>query len=118
MVTYYGALQKLEEFNRKASVRSMAGRRGGNHAGSPRLTGVSDGCRAGPCGSRAGAVRPLLWYKNVRGLSAVLRSHENAGKTAPARLVKIPGPLRIYGHRTEIAKITVFTRRTGPLMDM
>ena len=74
----------------------------------------------------------------VYGLSAVVRSHENAGKIGssllstptPARLVKtLPGPLRIvghpsgtrwgpYGHRTEMAKITVFTRRTGPLMDM
>ena len=66
----------------------------------------------------------------VYGLSVVVRSHENAGKigssllstTAPARLVKNPpGPdnhRALCGHRTEMAKITVFTHRMGPLMDM
>ena len=48
----------------------------------------------------------------VYGLSAVVRSHENAGKigssllstTAPASLVKNPpGPLRIVGHPTGTA---------------
>ena len=65
----------------------------------------------------------------VYGLSAVVRSHENAGKIgssllstpAPACTTSknCPGALENrrapYGYRTEMAKITVFTRRTGPL---
>ena len=50
----------------------------------------------------------------VYGLSAVVRSHENAGKIgssllstpAPARLVKtVPGPLRIVGHPTGTLRV-------------
>ena len=50
----------------------------------------------------------------VYGLSAVVRSHENAGKIgssllstpAPARLVKtLPGPLRIVGHPTGTLRV-------------
>ena len=45
-----GALQKLEEFNRKASVRSIAGRAGGNRGGLPTVNRcvvrVPCGCRA------------------------------------------------------------------------
>ena len=50
----------------------------------------------------------------VYGLSAVVRSHENAGKIgssllstpAPARLVKtLPGPLRIVGHPTDTLRV-------------
>ena len=50
----------------------------------------------------------------VYGLSAVVRSHENAGKIgssllstpAPARLVKtVPGPLRIVGHPTDTLRV-------------
>ena len=70
----------------------------------------------------------------VYDLSAVVRSHENAGRIgssllstpAPARLVKtLPGPLRIVGHPTGTQRVPhgngqnyCFTRRTGPLMDM
>ena len=105
-----GALHKLEEFNRKASVRSMAA--GRQWCGLPTVNRyvvqVSCGSMWEPCGSRAGAVRPLLFemFAAVCGLSAVLRSHDNAGKigssllstTAPTRLVQnSPGPLRIVG---------------------
>ena len=50
----------------------------------------------------------------VYGLSAVVRSHENAGKIgssllstpAPARLVKtLPGPVRIVGHLTGTLRV-------------
>ena len=62
----------------------------------------------------------------VCALSAVVRSHENAGTIGSSLLSttskKSPGALENrrapYGNRTEMAKITVFTRRTGPLMDM
>ena len=80
----------------------------------------------------------LLWalygiIRVVYGMSVVVRSHENAetigssllSTTAPAQLVKTPpGPLRIVGHptgtrhRTEMAQITVLTRRAGPLIDI
>ena len=56
---------------------------------------------------------PTCLLRVVYGLSAVVRSHENAGKigssllstTAPARLLKHPpGPLRIVGHPTGTAR--------------
>ena len=76
--------------------------------------------------NRAGTVRlppgyptvPLRAFygllRVVYGLSAVVRSHENAGKIgssllstpAPARLVKtVPGPLRIVGHPTGTLRV-------------
>ena len=76
--------------------------------------------------NRAGTVRlppgyptvPLRAFygllRVVYGLSAVIRSHENAGKIgssllstpAPARLVKtVPGPLRIVGHPTGTLRV-------------
>ena len=84
-----------------------------------------------PSGSHTVHLRALYGLlRVVYGMSAVIRSHENAGKigssllstTAPARLVKIPrGPWESSGtiwapHGN--GKITVFTRHTGPLMDM
>ena len=76
--------------------------------------------------NRAGTVRlppgyptvPLRAFygllRVVYGRSAVVRSHENAGKIgssllstpAPARLVKtVPGPLRIVGHPTGTLRV-------------
>ena len=61
-----GALKKLEEFNRKASVRSIAGRRAAivraPHGQQVRCAGavrVLCGCRAGAVRVPCGGVRPI-----------------------------------------------------------
>ena len=68
-----------------------------------------------PPGSRTVHLRAFYGLlRVVYGLSAVVRSHENAGKIgssllstpAPARLVKtLPGPLRIVGHPTGTLRV-------------